>query len=238
MTKKRFLVWGALLFLTGVTCRGWAAFSLEPLMPDAGHDVIVEQKCYLALRFAKESSLPAPIQVYRNEESPSFFFEQTPAVTLHIFEDLSSILSDQKDHRVTVECFPADRLDAGGLVTFQEGFRKAYVVEEAPMQASAICHALGFDAVSSSQVQQGRLFTAKARLLKLPNGEVQDPHLSLNIFIVKTQDFVYVFALQKGDPFESGRTPFRIAFETRIDKEGQLTASVVFPENRAETQPW
>ncbi len=236
--KKRLVACSALLFLAAVVCYGEEPAPLKPLRPDKGHDVIVLRKCHLAFRFAKESSLPAPMRVYRSEQSPSFFFDEAPAASFYLYEDLSGILEGGTTQRLNVECFPVSSLDGVNLWTFQEKFRGSFFLEEVPVKVSEVCEAIGLDVASSYRVEGAQLFQAKARQMKGPDGRIHDVPISLNIFIIRTQEFVYVIVLEKGDPFGPGTRPFRISFEARIDKRGRSKASIDFKEGKPETYAW
>jgi len=236
--KKGWGACGMFLLLAAAVCCGGEPVPLRPLDPDEGHDVIVLRECQLALRFAKESLFPAPVKVYQSEQSKSFFFEQTPAASFCLLEDLSGILEGETAHRIIVECFPAGSFDSMSPLTFLETVRGAFFIEEVSIGTSVACDALGLDVASSYGVEGAHLFETRARPLPGPDGQMHDVPICQKIFIIKTQEFYHLFSLEKGDPFEPGATPFRISFEARLDKEGSSRPSVVFREQKPGACPW
>ena len=237
--KKRLAVCGALLFLATAFCHGEELVPLKALRPDGEHDVIVLEECHLAFRFAKESSFPAPMKAYQAQGSPSFFFNEVPAASFCLYEDLSGIpAGGELAQRLTVECFPVSSLDGVNLLTFQENIRKSFLVGEVPIKVSQACDAIGLDVGSSYLVEGAQLFQARAQEMEAPDGRVQQVPICLNIFIIKSEEFYYLFALQKGDPFEPGTRPYRISFEARIDIWGRSRASGGSQQVKPESTAW
>ncbi len=237
--ERRLLVAGTFFFLTAtVLAYAEEPVQITPLRPDEEHDVIVIKECQLAFRFGKESSFPAPVEAYQAQASKSFFFGPDPAASFCLLENFSAVPTGGMAQRITVECFPVSELSEVSVLSFQEEFRKSFFLEEATVDAGEACAALGLDADSCYEAEAVRLFQAKAKPMKRPDGRLEDVPICFNIFVLKTGEFLYLFALEKSDPFEAGTSPFRISFEARIDKRGESTASIDFKTAQPESYAW